>query len=274
VAGCATLEGGEGINLLSTEQERALGAKVSKEIEQQEKVLADPVIQDYVREIGERLTAQVGRTEVSYQFKVIDAPDTVNAFALPGGYMYVYTGLLKLCDTEAQLASVMGHEIAHVAAHHHGEAMTRAYGYQMVVDTLLGNNQRQLVQMAAGLAGTTGTLYFSRQSEREADVLGMRYLVQAGYPPNAMVRFMEKMMEASGGESQPPVFLSSHPATQERIQSLRQQAAQYPADVQARSDSYAARYQQIIGSRLGGAPSPTAPIAPAQENGWKVIREE
>ncbi len=273
---CITLEEGRQLNLLTPEQERALGAEVAAEVERTEKVLDDPAIQAYINEIGQRLAAGVERQDVNYQFKVIDAPDTINAFALPGGYMYIYTGLMKLCENEAELASVMAHEIAHVSSYHHGESLTRAYGYQMLMSVVMGQSQNNLARLVAGFTGQTGMMYFSRQNEREADAKGMNYLVRAGYNPSAMAEFMEKMMQATGGAQARniPLF-SSHPATQERVQNMRAQMQQYAPEVRQNNPFHAERYRETVLNRLGVATTTAIPDPPPpNSDGWEVIYQE
>lgn len=259
--GCMTYEGGygyggttpaprtgPGFNLLSTQEEVAMGQQLAAEIEQQERVLIDPQLQSYINEIGQRLLQGVERTDLTYQFKLIDAPDTVNAFALPGGFMYIYTGLLKFCDDEGQLTSVMAHEIAHVAAFHHGESLTRQYGAQLLMSIVLGKQPSQTAQIAASLIGNSGMMYFSRQQEYEADAKGIQYLVRAGYPPATMAQFMAKlaMEEGGSGAAGRPLLklFSTHPPTQERLARINAMAQQYPAPVPA--PDLTTRYQREI----------------------------
>ena len=250
--GCVTFEDGRGFNILSTEEEIALGREVAAEVEQQETVLDDAAVQAYVAQIGQRLARVSTRQDVPYVFKVIDAPDTVNAFALPGGNMYVYTGLMKLCQDEAELAAVMAHEIGHVAGHHHGESLTRTYGYGLITRILLGEAPDERAQVVAGLLGQAVTARYSREQEREADRLGMEFLFRAGYPPDAMISFMNKMRaeeRKDGGRRWLPIF-ASHPPTTERLHLLHGLLAQYPPDLVAVSPRYADRYQQQALSRL------------------------
>lgn len=252
--GCVTpAEGGQQFNILSTQEEIALGDKMAQQIETEEKVLNDASIQDYVGVIGERLARLSPRTDVPYKFTVIDNPETINAFALPGGHMYIYTGLLKLCDNEAQLASVMGHEIGHVAAKHHGESVTRQYGYSILMGIILGDKSSQGAQVLAQLVGTAGEMRFSRVQEHEADRLGMDLLWRAGYQPESMAAFMQKMQQIEqekGGGRAPLPFFSSHPATADRITNLQNLALQYPADLRANSPTYTERYQEKVLGRL------------------------
>ncbi|MFO7976292.1 MAG: M48 family metallopeptidase [Candidatus Hydrogenedentota bacterium] len=252
-AGCMTLEGQPyAINILSTPQEIQLGEKLATEVEKQEETLDDAELQAYVTAIGERLERVATRQDVPYRFTVIDNPDTVNAFALPGGPMYLYTGLLKMCENEAELASVMAHEMAHVAAHHHGEALTKQYGYSLLMQALLGEDPGTLAKMASDLLGAGVLSYYSRTNEREADALGMEFLFRAGYRPEAMVSFMQKLMaeeQRAGGGHPLPIF-SSHPPTQERFLRLQNLLQKYPPAARQESPVYEERYQEKALSRL------------------------
>jgi len=254
-AGCATMEGGGGLgsfNILSTEQEITLGKQVTAEVEKEAKIHPDAALQAYVQGIGARLARVSPRQDVSYAFKVIDAPDTVNAFALPGGNMYVYTGLMRLCENEAELAGVMAHEIAHVALQHHGKSLTRQYGIQVVTSMVLGENPNAAAQVVSGLLGQAMTSRFSRQEEIEADTLGMEILFRAGYNPGAMRSFFNKMLseeKKNGGGTWLPIF-ASHPPTADRLANLNARFTQYPADMVLSSGTYAERYEQQARNKL------------------------
>ncbi|MCD6288483.1 MAG: M48 family metalloprotease [Candidatus Hydrogenedentes bacterium] len=242
---CATLPPVK-INLLSTQDEIELGDKLSAEIEKQETVLDDAAVQAYVRGIGDRLAALSPRQDVAYKFTVIDAPDKVNAFALPGGHMYVYTGLMLLCESEAELAGVMAHEIGHVAGHHHGESMTRQYGMNLIASILLGNDPGAVSKLAAQLATTAGAMYYSRENEREADATGMNLMVRAGYNPEGMVGFMKKLLdeERKHGGGPPLALFASHPPTAERVQRLTSLMAEYPQANHDPAALFADRYRR------------------------------
>ncbi len=246
--GCVTPAGGNGPNILSTEEEIQLGQKMSAEVEKDEKRLNNPKIQAYVRSIGERLAEQSPRQDVPYEFTVIDNPEVVNAFALPGGHMYVYTGLMTMCDNEAQLASVMAHEIGHVAAKHHGETLTREFMIDRVRSLIVGRFDSAGAAAGTQVLGQVFSLQFSQAQEREADRLGMDFLFRAGYKPEAMVDFMRKLAQyeqEQGGGSQPRFlrFLASHPATADRIASLDALVQTYPLELRNQSPTYFERYK-------------------------------
>ncbi len=258
VSGCATLEeytgistgGGGGLisnlNLISTEKEVQLGQQFSSEVEKEEPLLDNPAMQQYVSEVGMRLAQKAPRQDVPYGFTVIDAPDTVNAFALPGGYMYIYTGLMKICENEAELAAVMAHEIAHVSAKHHGEMMTRQTGMEVISAIALGENPGAAASLAKQLFTKGISARYSRSQEREADSLGMDILYKAGYPPEAMVSFMNKLLEVdqkSGGGRALPLF-ATHPSPEERVDLLQTLMQQYPAEVRSyEEDRY---FEQVL----------------------------
>ena len=246
LTGCETLDG-QPVNLLSTAQEVRIGAQVAEQVEQQETLLENAAIQTYIDEIGRRLAVHAPRQDVAYVFKVIDSPDAINAFALPGGFLYLYTGLLKACDNEAELASVMAHEIAHVAARHHGESITRQYGMHILSQLILGDNPRVAAQVATDVLGTGIMARYSRENEREADRLGMHLLARAGYNPEAMSAFMEKLVaqEAQRGGRMLPLF-ASHPPSRERLDTLSALARQYPLELRREENLHAERYRRTV----------------------------
>lgn len=255
-AGCATLgEGGflTNINMLSTPEEVELGQRFALEVEKQEKLHPDPELQAYVREVGQRIAAVAPRRDINFTFGVIDAPDTVNAFALPGGYTYYYTGLMKICESEAELAAVMAHEIAHVSAHHHGEMITRQMGMQTIADIILGENPGATASIVTQLFSSGIAARFSRVQEREADQMGMDMLYRAGYQPEAMVSFMNKLLaydqQQGGGRHALPIF-ATHPSPEERVQLLQTLMQQYPATTRQQGQVGTDRYQTKVLSKL------------------------
>lgn len=206
------------LSSMSDRQEVEIGKQINQELvsKGRVKLYRDPRISQYVETIGQRLAAQSRRPNVPYTFQVVD-DSGVNAFATMGGFIYVNTGLLKLADNEAELASVMGHEIAHVAAKHslkQAKEMAIASGLAGAA----GVNRNLLINIGVELALRRP---HSRQAEYEADQLGLENLRQAGYAPSAMVSFMKKLM----GTSPLPTFLSTHPATGDRVTRLQQAIA-------------------------------------------------
>ncbi|MBI5118217.1 M48 family metalloprotease [Candidatus Poribacteria bacterium] len=237
------------INFVSPEEEIRLGKNVAAEVEKKERVLQNPALTAYVDEIGRRIVAQTERPGIPYTFKVIDNDKDVNAFSLPGGPVYVNTALLKYADNEAELAAVIGHEVAHVVARHATEQMTKAFGLELLAEIALGNNPNAAAQMGADIAGSLGMLKFSRNDELEADRLGLRYMFEAGYSPNAMTTFLEKLGNLEKEHpSRVATLFSSHPVSQQRVDALRREISMLPP---GRSVGYyAERYREIIDREL------------------------
>lgn len=209
--------------LIPTDQEKQLGLQVKDQLEKQEQVryITDPAVDGYVQQVSGKVLAfaRQDRPDVEWSVKVIDDPKTVNAFATPGGFLYVYSGLLLAADDTAEVAGVMGHEAGHVVARHSARQMVNAMGLEKVVAVALGKNPSGAAQIAAGLAGKTALLAYGRSDENEADEYGARYASAAGYDPRGIATFFQKLEK---GESQPgwASFLSTHPATPDRIQKV------------------------------------------------------
>ena len=223
VAACATP--GIAKALVSDDQEAQLGAQVKQELDKQgTKYIRDPEIVNYVKGVAEKIfvSADKDRPGVKWQVFVIDDPKQVNAFATPGGYLYVYTGLLMAADNEAQLAGVWGHKSGHVVARHSAQQMVNEMGMQTVIEVALGQNPNQLAQLASTLAAKGALLAYSREDETQADEYGARYSAQAGYDPHGIIQFFEKLKAMEGNQPAFAKYLSDHPATEDRITHLQQ----------------------------------------------------
>jgi len=224
VSGCAVNKSSiGGFNLISVDEEKQLGDKFAVEIEKQHKVLNDSEVQGFIDGVGKRLLAGVREVDFPYTFQVVQ-DDSINAFAIPGGHTYVNTGLIKASDSETELAAVMAHEINR----HSTRQMTQRYGYALIASILLGN-QGELSKLAADMFGKAGTLYYSREMESQADYLGVETMYKAGYNPQGMVTFFNKL-EATG-QSEPgriSKYFSTHPATKERITSIQEEISKLP----------------------------------------------
>jgi beta-barrel assembly-enhancing protease len=209
---------GKGVNFYSLDKEQALGRELATQVEMESKLLKDPKITEYVNRLGQNL-ARNSDAKVPFVIKVIDS-DEVNAFALPGGFFYVNTGLIEAADSEAELAGVMAHEIAHVAARHATKNMTKGQIWNMASIPLIfvGGPVGFAVQEAAGLAVPMSFLKFTRDAEREADLLGMEYQYAAGYDPESFVTFFEKL---KAQEKHKKNFIAkafdTHPMTEDRV---------------------------------------------------------
>ncbi len=216
---------GRGVgNWYSVERQVAMGRAYAQQIESQVKLVTDPVVTEYVNRVGQNLVRN-SDAQVPFTIKVIDS-DVVNAMALPGGFFYVNSGLILAADEEAEMAGVMAHEIAHVAACHIAREQTRMTLMQMMTVPLIfvGGGIGYGAYEASGLAGMFGILKFSRNFEAEADYLGVEYMYRAGYDPSAFVSFFEKIQAM---EKKKPGTISkafdTHPQTPDRIEKSQEE---------------------------------------------------
>ena len=217
---------GKGVNFYSLQKEIALGKQLAQEVERQAKIIDDPVIAEYVNRVGQNLVRN-SDAKVPFTIKVLDTEE-VNAFALPGGFFFVNSGLILKADNEAELAGVMAHEIAHVAARHGTRQATRGEIAQigMIAASIVipYGWTGYAIQQGASLAIPMGFLTFSRGFEREADYLGLQYMYKTGYDPTAFVDFFEKIqsMEKKKPGTVSKVF-STHPMTDDRIKAAQEE---------------------------------------------------
>src|SRR5213596_2994696 len=206
-------------NFVSLEKEIAIGAQVAAQFEQTARMIEDPVISEYVDRVGQNLVKH-SDAKVPFHIKVVDT-DEVNAFAFPGGYFYVNKGLILAAENEAELAGVMAHEISHVAARHATERLSKGQILQIasIPALFVGGYWTQMaIYNGLGLGINLELLGITRDSEREADQLGIQYLWNTGYDPNAFVTFFEKLQEQE--KSKPgrlAGFFRTHPYTVDRI---------------------------------------------------------
>ncbi len=235
-AGC-TLNPATGrrqLSLIGEQQEIAMGLQYDKGVTAEFGLYPDDDWQAYIQEVGNRLAATSERPQLPWQFKVVD-DDTVNAFAVPGGYIYMTRGILAHFNSEAQLATVMGHEIGHVTARHSVEQMSRAQLAQLGVGIAMVASEefRQYSQFAELGLGVL-FLKFSRDDERQADGLGMRYLLRASYDPHEAPKVFE-MLERHGqvqGQARLPEWQATHPSPDRRVANLEEKISRLPPEQQ------------------------------------------
>jgi predicted Zn-dependent protease len=226
---------GNGVNFYSIEREIAVGRDLARQVEESSKLVTDPEINEYINRIGQNLVRN-SDSRVPFTIKVLDNGE-VNAFALPGGFFYVDAGLVLAADSEAELAAVMAHEIAHVAARHATKNMTKQQIWNMASIPLMfiGGPAAYAIAEVASIAVPLGFLKFSRDAEREADMLGLQYDYAAGYDPQAFVQFFEKLkMEENKKHSKIAKMFSTHPMNSERITAAQVEIRTYLPD----RDSY------------------------------------
>jgi predicted Zn-dependent protease len=219
---------GKGVNFYSLEKEMALGRQLAQEVQRQAKLVEDPLITEYVSRIGQNLVRN-SDAKVPFTFQVIEG-DSPNAFALPGGYVFVYTGLIKLASEEDELAAAMAHEIAHVAARHMTRQATKSEFANLAtipLSVLLGNGLgAYAARQGASLGIPAAFLHFTRQDESEADYFGVQYLYSAGYDPNGAISIFEKLesLEKKNPSTAARIF-STHPMDASRIQQTEREIA-------------------------------------------------
>ena len=236
------------LSLISESQEITLGKQTDVEVRQQYGAYADPELSAYVQSIGQALVPHTHRPQLAYQFAVLDTP-VVNAFAVPGGYIYVTRGILALMGSEAELAVVLGHELGHVNARHSVRRMSEMMLVQ--VGLAVGSALSETFAEVAGLAGVGVQLLFlkySRDDERQADALGVEYARKGVYNPGEMVAFFSslgKLGDLSGGQALPG-FLSTHPLTSERIEKVRQMLTPNDQTLEVKERPYLRRIDGLV----------------------------
>ena len=227
---CATapVTGRRQLILIDPQTELQLGLSAYQEILQKEKLCKDPKVTAIVERVGMRIARVTGKN-YDWEFKVIDKPDVINAFCLPGGKVFVYTGILPVVENEGGLATVLGHEIAHALARHGAERMSlglvATFGEVLLAEVLNWKNQttRNIFLTAYGIGATVGLILpYSRKQEFEADTIGLHLMAKAGYDPREAVSFWSRMHEATKNMPKPPAFLSTHPPDEARIKHLKE----------------------------------------------------
>jgi len=240
--------------LLPASSEAKVGAQEHSKIEAQFGKFMTGPIANYVNQIGQKVAANTERNDVQYRFYVIDSP-MVNAFALPGGYIYVTRGLMTLSNSEAELAAVIGHEIGHVTARHAAERMSQGTILGLGAAVLGAASGNQAIAQAAGTGANLYLSSYSRGQEHESDELGVRYLSRAGYNPNAMAEFLRSLEAQSNLDAKQAGksgtgfnYFSTHPLTAERVQKASAEARAFPTNA---TENRAAYLTKINGMTYG-----------------------
>ena len=229
LGGCATLGGIFGqMYLISSDEEVKAGAEMSKEVPKQFTIYNNSTVTSYVQTIGARIVKKCGRQDIAYHFAVIKS-DEINAFSLPGGYIYAYTGLMKNISDESMLAAVLAHEISHVVARHQAQRLSNMYAADAIQRAILGDNPGFFGQVLAGAMTTGGLLAYGRENEYEADDLGQKYVYAAGYDPNGMADVLRMIISLESREpSKTGTMLATHPATTDRLARIEAAIAAEP----------------------------------------------
>lgn len=234
LSACSTSPTGRNQVILFSESDMSqLGAQSFEQLKQKEKISTDKKTNQYVQCVAGAITRQVGVQQGFSEWEVVvfDS-DQVNAFALPGGKIGVYTGLLNVAQNADQLATVIGHEVAHVLAHHSNERMSRSQianvGLKVSSVALQTSEYHDIAMGALGLGVQYGVMLpYGRTQESEADIVGLDFMAKAGFDPRQSVELWKNMAKASGGQ-QPPELLSTHPSHDTRISDLRAELTRLP----------------------------------------------
>ena len=222
---------------LSPEEEVSLGLQAAPQMAAQFGGLhPDPQVQAYIKQVGKKVVQASGARQTPYEFDfhVLRDSETVNAFALPGGQIFITAELLSRLENEAQLAGVLGHEVGHVLGRHAAERLAKAKLTQGLVGaaSVAGSSDLsggQAAAMIANMVGQMVTMRFGRQDELESDMLGVRFMAEAGYNPSSLIRVMEILAQSRGGNSSQPEFMNTHPDPGNRTQRIEQEiTALYP----------------------------------------------
>lgn len=237
LSGCATapLTNRSQFIMVSAQEEMSMGATEAQKVVQKSKISTDKILQDRIKRIGKRIAAVSGRSDFAWEFTVIDDP-TPNAFCLPGGKVFFYTGILKMTENDDQIATVMGHEIAHALARHGAERMSMQMASNIGASVLsaalnVPSEYQNLYTQAYGITSQVGLILpYSRKFENEADQIGVYLMWKAGYEPAQALRFWENMARLSQSGQKAPAFLSTHPADEERIAQIRAYIPQLPKE--------------------------------------------
>ncbi|MFH1777207.1 MAG: M48 family metallopeptidase [Candidatus Omnitrophota bacterium] len=226
ILGCATefnlATKQEEIISISTDREVNIGRSASQQVEKRFKVLEDIEVQNRVSEIGRRIVAVCDRQDISYYFKVLDE-DEKNAFALPGGYVYIFSGLMKDIENDSELATVLAHEVGHIAAKHAVKRMQAALGYELliIIASQTAENSTSFARINQGINELF--LAYSREDELQADRLAARYIKKAGFSPAAVVTFLEKLKKTKWNEPLRQQYLRTHPYIDDRIRVVKEE---------------------------------------------------
>ena len=258
-----------GFNLFSKQQDVQLGEESASQVRKQMTVISDPVLTAYVNRVGKRLVASQEATESGFPFSFeVVADPSINAFALPGGHMFINTGLLRAVDSEAQLAGVMGHEMSHVILRHGTNQASKANLIQLPVALaaqMSGKNSMmgQLAQIGIGLGANSVLLKFSRNAESQADLMGSHLMSEAGYDPMEMARFFNKLgSPGKGMAGNVAQFMSDHPNPDNRERAIEQEARVLPQQKYGYESGEFKRMKEVVARIHEPAPKPPQPPAP------------
>jgi len=219
-------------NIIPVEDEWQLGANLARDVAHQVQLVNDAESLAYLRDMGTRIVAQIPPSNPTstqtWEFLIV-RDEAVNAFAIPGGHIYVNTGLIKSAHNASELAGVLAHEIAHVATRHTTQQMSNEYGISTLTKAALGSNPSTYQQVLAQVLSNGALAHFNRDQEKEADDLGVHYMFGAGYDPHGMANMFRTLLaEQKSRPNAVERFFASHPLTEDRIKDVEEQASKLP----------------------------------------------
>jgi len=242
--------------MISTQEEVQMGAEYAAQINRQLPIVEDAAVNRYINELGRRIATRADDRDIQYRFFVVNS-DQINAFAVPGGFIYMNRGLIDRAENKSEFAGVLGHEIAHITQRHGIEQMARMQRAELglnVASILLGS-PGPVGQVAVQAGAGAWFASHSREAEREADYLGIRYVTDAGINPEGIVTFLQKLMEEQQRDpSRVAQWFATHPTTQSRIDATRQDVQQIPASTRQRLTTNTSAYNQFR-SRVRALPA-------------------
>lgn len=231
------------VNIFTDAEEQQFGKEFVAQHDKQVTFYTDPSVTNYINDLGQTLVRYSKRNDIPYTFKVVDTKG-VNAYAVPGGYIYVHLDLIRMVKTESELAAVLGHEIGHIVGRHSMKRLTKAYGIEIVKRLLVKEDSGEFKKLVADVLAAGLLFRYSRDDERESDMYGVQNVYDAGISPAGAGTFFDTLRELQGREpSSLELMLSTHPASSERARNVRAQISGLPTKSGLRTDS--ARFQQV-----------------------------
>ena len=241
--GNSLLEAASDVNIFTDAEEFQFGQAFVAQHEREITLYRDPVVTNYINDLGQSLVRYSKRSNIRYTFKVVSTKG-INAYAVPGGFIYVHLDLIRAAKTESELAAVIGHEIGHIVGRHSMKRLTQVYGVEILKQVILGEDPSAVKKIIADILAAGLLFRYSRDAERESDFYGVQNVYDAGIDPEGAAIFFETLREMRGREpSALEQFLSTHPVPSERVVNVRNQINALPPKSGLRTDS--SRFRQI-----------------------------
>lgn len=241
--GTTVLEEIGDVNIFSDEEELKIGKAFDEQHALEVKFYTDPVVTNYINNLGQRLANRSKRNDIRYKFKVVDTKE-INAYAVPGGFIYVNLGLIQAVETESELAFVIGHEIGHIVGRHSMKRLTQVYGIEILKQVILDEDSSKLTKLITDVLAAGLLFRYSRDDERESDFYGVNNVYDIGISPEGGISFFEILQKLQKREpTSLEKLISTHPVHSERIANVRNQIKGLPPKSNLRTNS--SRFQQV-----------------------------